>query len=71
MDQRVPRVEIIGVLGFVRVHVWSNDQVSRLLLRGSVIRIDPVALPSLTVSIAAGWRNQNLRSRADEAGLRV
>jgi hypothetical protein len=25
MDQRVPRVEIIGVLGFVLVHVGSND----------------------------------------------
>ena len=36
----MPRVEIIGVLGFVLVHVRSNDQLSRLGLRGSVIRID-------------------------------
>jgi hypothetical protein len=40
MDQRVPPVEIIGVLDFVLVHVRSNDQVSRLLLRGCVARID-------------------------------
>ena len=35
----MPRVEIIGVLGFVLVHVGSNDQVSRLLQRGCAVRI--------------------------------
>jgi hypothetical protein len=33
MDQRVQRVEIISVLGFVFVHIESNDQVGRLGLR--------------------------------------
>jgi hypothetical protein len=40
MDQRVPRVEIVDVLGFVLVHVGANDLISRLLLRGCAVRID-------------------------------
>jgi hypothetical protein len=40
MDERVPRVEIIGVLSFIPGNSWSNDQVSRLLLRGCTVRIE-------------------------------
>ena len=40
MDQRVPGVEIIGVVGFVVVHGGSNDKISRLFLCDRTIWIN-------------------------------
>jgi hypothetical protein len=39
MDQRVLGVEVIGVLGFVLIHVGPNDKLSSLLLRDLAKRI--------------------------------
>jgi hypothetical protein len=44
MDPRMPRLEIIGVLRFVRIHVGSNDQVSPLGPRGCTERLLIVCL---------------------------
>ena len=71
MDQRVPRVEIIGVLGFVLVHARSNDQVGPPGPVWLCRKDRPGAPPPLAAASAAAGRNRYPRSCADEAGLRL
>jgi hypothetical protein len=62
-------VEITGALSFIPVHVESNDQVSRLLLRGYAVRIDGLLFAAAKVASRGGSDTGPLEAGSEKLSL--